>query len=146
MNRVCLILIFAVAIVAGCGSSTSSAGAPTGGDGGSGDGGGGKVTATVTFKLNTYNLSGGKCTDVGAVLGTEVSVGDYHDGVAGPGDYLELFVKANSVSVAQGRAGGIPWTLATGRQSGSIDADMKGTFSGMDTISGSQVSGTFACN
>ena len=151
MKRVCLTLIFAVAIVAGCGSSTSSAGAPAGGGGGGeqatqGAGGGGNATATVTFKNSTYNLSGGKCTDIGQVLGTEVSVGDYHNGQAGPGDYLEMFVKGNTVSTVAGRAGGISWALATGKSFGSIDADMKGTFHGTDFASGDQVSGTFSCN
>jgi hypothetical protein len=152
MKRACLTMIFAVAIVAGCGGSTSSAGAPAGGGGGGGGGnatqaaGGGNATATVTFKGNIYNLSGGKCTDIGQVLGTEVSVGDYHNGEAGSGDYLEMFVKGNTVSTVAGRAGGIPWALATGKASGSIGADMKGTFSGTDFVSGEQVSGTFACN
>ena len=109
-------------------------------------GGGGNATAVVNFGGHTYNLSGGTCIDIGKVLGTEVSVGDYHNGEAGPGDYLEMFVKGNTVTTVAGRAGGIPWALATGKQSGSIGADMKGTFSGTDSVSGGPVSGTFACN
>jgi hypothetical protein len=38
------------------------------------------------------------------------------------------------------------WALATGKQSGSIGSDMKGTFSGTDFASGGSVSGTFSCN
>jgi hypothetical protein len=37
------------------------------------------------------------------------------------------------------------WTLGND-QAGSIGSGMTGTFSGTDTISGSHVEGTFACN
>jgi hypothetical protein len=140
MRRICVTLFLALAVV-GCGSSTATSGAP----GGGGGGGGGNATATVTMNGQTYHLSGGTCTDVGA-LGTEVSVGDYHNGEAGTGDFLEMFVKGNTVSTVSGRAGGVPWALATGKQSGSIGADKTGTFSGTDFASGTPVSGTFACN
>ena len=165
MRRICLALILAGLVVAGCGSSNATSGAPAGGGGatqapggggatqvpGGGGatqvpGGHGTATATVTFNGQTYNLSGGTCTDIGAVLGTEVAVGDYTNGVAGSGDYLDMFVKGNTVSTVGGRAGGVPWALATGKQSGSIGSDMKGSFSGTDFVSGGPVSGTFSCN
>jgi hypothetical protein len=149
MHRICLALILAGAIVAGCGSSNATSGAPAGGGGATQAPAGhatGTVTATVTFNGHTYNLSGGTCTDIGAVLGTEVAVGDFQSGAAGSGDYLDLFVKGNTVSTVGGRAGGVPWALATGKQSGSIGSDMKGTFSGTDFVTGGPVSGTFSCN
>jgi hypothetical protein len=156
MRRICLALILAGLVVAGCGSSNAASGAPAGGGGatqapGGGGatqapGGHGTATATVTFNGHTYNLSGGTCTDIGTVLGTEVAVGDYTNGVAGSGDYLDIFVKGNTASAVSGRAGGVPWALATGKQSGSIGSDMKGSFSGTDFVSGGPVSGTFSCS
>ncbi|MGD0248901.1 MAG: hypothetical protein ABSB75_07605 [Candidatus Limnocylindrales bacterium] len=139
MRRIWVTLLLALAVV-GCGSSTATSGA-AGGNGG----GGGNPTATVIMSGQTYHLSGGTCTDVG-VLGTEVAVGDYHNGEAGSGDYLDMMVKGNTVSTVAGRAGGVPWALATGKQSGSIGADMTGTFSGTDFASGTHVEGTFACH
>ena len=147
MRKKCLTLFVAVAVVAGCGSSNATGGAPGGGGGSSqAHSGGGSATATVTMNGTTYNLSGGTCTDVGTVLGTEVSVGDFANGEAGTGDYLDMIVKGSTVSTVGGRAGGVPWALATGKQSGSIGADMTGTFSGTDFVSGAHVEGTFACN
>ena len=146
MRRVWVALFLAVAVVAGCGSSTATSGAP-GASGGGGNGGGGNATATVIMNGQTYNLSVGTCTDVG-VLGTQVAVGDYDlpRADAGPGDYLLLRVQGDTPSTVAGRAGGVPWALATGKQSASIRADKTGTFSGTDFISGSHVEGTFACN
>lgn len=146
MHRISLTLLLAVAAVAGCAGSIATAGAPGGGGNTSQAPGRGNATATVTLSGHIYNLSGGTCTDIGTVLGTEVAVGDYSNGMAGSGDYLDMFVKGNTVSTVAGRAGGVPWALATGKQSGSIGADMKGTFSGTDFVSGAQVDGTFACN
>jgi hypothetical protein len=149
MRRICLTLILAGAVAAACGSSNATSGAPAGGGGATPAPTGhatGTATATVTFNGQTYNLFGGTCTDIGTVLGTEVAVGDFANGVAGSGDYLDLFVKGNTVSTVGGRAGGVPWALATGKQSGSIGSDMKGTFSGTDFASGGPVSGTFSCN
>jgi hypothetical protein len=148
MRKIYLTLILAGVVVAGCGSSNATSGAPAGGGGATQAPAGhatGNATATVTFNGKTYSLSGGTCTDIG-VLGTEVAVGDYTVGVAGSGDYLDMFVKGNTVSTVGGRAGGVPWALATGKQSGSIGSDMKGTFSGTDFVTGGPVSGTFSCN
>jgi hypothetical protein len=146
MRRFWVTFLLAAAVV-GCGSSTSTSETPANNGGATqAPGGHGNATATVVIDGKTYDLSGGTCTDIGAVLGTQVAVGDYANGEAGTGDYLVMFVKGDTVSTVGGRAGGIPWTLATGKQSGSIGADMKGTFSGTNSVSGKQVSGTFACN
>lgn len=146
MRRFWVTFLLAAAVV-GCGSSTSTSGTPANnGNATQAPGGHGNATATVVFDGNTYNLTGGTCTDIGQVLGTQVAVGDYANGEGGSGDYLLMFVKGDTASTVGGRAGGIPWTLATGKQSGSIGADMKGTFSGTDVASQKQVSGTFACN
>ena len=160
MRRILLTLavVAAVVVTAGCGASNTNLGGDggdggrgglggNGGDGGAGGlgAGAGKATAKVTFDSKTYSLSGGTCTDIGSVLGTEVTAGNYSNGEAGPGDYLEMMVKGDTVSVVQGRAGGVPWALATGKQRGSISGG-NGTFSGTDFASGKEVSGTFACN
>ena len=149
MRRIGLTLVFAVAVVAGCGGGGATPGAP----GGSSQppattprGDGGDATAQITFKGDTFNLSGGRCENAG-VLGWEVTAGDYNyaEGQAGQGDFLDVIVGPNKVSGAQGRSGGIYWTLGND-QGGSIGSGMTGTFSGTDTISGGPVGGTFACN
>jgi hypothetical protein len=147
MRRIGVTLLLALAVV-GCGSSNVTSGAPSVGGPGGGGGGGGNATATVTMNGQTYHLSGGTCTDVGSVLGTQVAVGDYDvaSAEAGPGDFLLMIVKGATVSAVSGRAGGVPWALATGKQSGSIGADGTGTFSGTDFVTGTHVEGSFACN
>jgi hypothetical protein len=141
MRRICLTLFLAAAVVAGCGSSNATSGVPSGGGGG---GGGGNVHASVTFKGQTYNISGGMCTQAGP-LGWEVRVGAYEETTTNV-DYLIVIVSSQSLSSAAGRAGGVYWVLAAGKQTGTIGADLSGSFSGTDTISGKQVSGTFACS
>jgi len=76
------------------------------------------------------------------VLGWEVKVGDYD---AQTGDFLDIIVSSTEVSSDAGRTGGVYWTLAAGKQHGTIGGDRNGSFDGTDTISGEQVSGTFGC-
>lgn len=140
MRRVFLVAFLTVAVVAGCGSTTSTGGGGGGGGPTSG-GGGGNVHATVTFNSQTYNLSGGVCEDAG-VLGWEVKVGDYE---AEDADFLDVIVSSTQFTSAQGKAGGVPWALAAGKQSGTIDSNRNGSFEGTDFVSGKPVSGTFGC-
>ena len=147
MRRIGLTLMFAVAVAAGCGGAGATPVSPGGGDrqtATTSGGGGGNATATITFKGNTVNLSGGDCENAG-VLGWEVTAGDYNAGQAGQGDFLDVIVSADKVSSAQGRSGGVYWTLSDD-QAGSLGSGMAGTFSGTDTISGGPVEGTFACD
>jgi hypothetical protein len=141
MRRICLTLVFAVAAVAGCGSSNATQ-APRG-NATQAPGGGGNATATVTFNGQTYNLSGGLCTNAGT-LGWDVAVGAW-ESTSGTEDYLRLIVNANKVSSVSGHAGGVLFALGND-QSGSIGSDLTGTFSGSDAISGVHIQGTFACH
>ena len=152
MRKICtaLALVVSLAAAAGCTQSTTVLGtANNGGNGGNGGiniGAPGKATATVVYDSHSYSLTGGTCIDVGTILGTQITVGDYANGEAGTGDYLSMIVKGDTVSTVGGRAGGIPWALATGKQHGSISAGGTGTFDGTDFASGKEVSGTFACS
>jgi len=154
MRRIWMAMVIAVAVAAGCSEAASTAATPGGGGGGGGaatkapgggGGGGGNATATIKINGTSTTIKGGTCTDIGA-LGTEVAVGDFTAGQAGKGDFFDMFVKGNAVTTVQGRAGGVYFVLAAGKESGSIGADMTGSFSGTDTITGNQVEGTFACN
>lgn len=152
MRRIGLSLVIATAMVVGCGGAGTTP-APGGGGiptattaGTTAAAGAGSRTATASVILNgqTYNLSGGACENAG-VLGWEITLGDYANGQAGKGDFLDIIVSASKVSGAQGRNGGTYWTLSTD-QTGSIGSDMTGSFSGTDTISGKPISGSFACS
>ena len=141
MRRICLTLVFAAAAAAGCGSSSAPQ-APSG-NATQASGGGGNATATVTISGQTYNLSGGQCTNVGK-LGWDVAVGAW-ESTSGTEDYLRLIVNTDKVSSVSGHAGGVPFAIGND-QSGSIGADLTGTFSGTDSISGVHIQGTFACH
>lgn len=151
MRRARLVLLVLVLglTTAGCGGLGGGGGAATnaGGNGGgnganNGGGGSGSASATVTVKGTPFTLTGGTCEQVG-VLGYQVTIGDYQNGQAGKGDFLSLIV-GTKLSTAEGRNGGTYWTLATDQQ-GSIGADRHGSFSGTDVISGTKITGTFAC-
>ena len=147
MRRIGLTFVLAVAVVTGCGGAGATPGAPASGDHPTATtpgGDGGNATARITFNGDTFDLSGGNCENAG-VLGWEVTAGDYNAGQAGQSDFLDVIVGNTKVSGAQGRSGGVYWTLGND-QTGSIGSGMAGTFSGTDTISGSHVEGTFACN
>jgi hypothetical protein len=138
MRKLFMAVILA-ATIAGCGGSTAA----SGGNGGGGNGGGAAGTASVTFDGHTYNLTHGTCIDAG-VLGLEGWFGDYANGEGGSGDFLSFIMSSSKVSSVAGRAGGVPWALADGKQNGTLSG-RQGTFSGTDFVSGKQVSGTFNC-
>ena len=61
------------------------------------------------------------------------------------GDWFTLVFRPDrTVSSLSGALRGVGWEVTQNAQ-GTLNADMSGTFSGTDAISGADVSGTFAC-
>jgi hypothetical protein len=166
MRRSCFALFAVLLLVAGCGSSAATqtnagpqgtqtpAGAtptvskPTKTPTPTTDQGSGTGSVTVTIGGANYTVGGGSC---GPGFGGDFSYAQFGDWLNGNDpesttDYVSIDIYPDGhADLGGGRVNGTKFYLNDSDQTGTIDLNTGGTFSGTDDYGAGTVSGTFTC-
>ena len=158
MRRFVAISLLAVMVVAACGGAGATQ-APVGGGGSTATPGGGNSTAaagascldwcgngsaTVTINGTTTTISGGGClVESGAV---DARFGDWWNSATATTALTVLaYQTASTTPTISGKAGGTTFVLGDDAKA-TVGTDLKGTFSGTNSIGSGTISGTFSCS
>ena len=157
MRRLVAISLLALVTFAACGG-TGATQAPVGGGGTTATPGAANATpaagascldwcgngsATVTINGTTTAISGGGClVENGAV---DARFGDWWDSATATTELTVLaYQTATTTPTIQGKAGSTLFVLGDDAKA-TVGIDLKGTFSGTNSVGSGTISGTFSC-